>query len=126
NFGGRFVVLVSDAGAIHGDDKLSTTHLNGSQVQLELAEHGIALYALHLKTPEGKKDYLSAEKDDKEVAFNKVANKPLYYPVEAGSVEGFGKIVDQLAGQIVEQVQGAAKGQLVPGSARSAQSGTPS
>ena len=120
NFGGRYVVLVTDAGAIGGKDTLSTTGLDAQQVRLELERLGIAAFALHLKTPEGKGDHRSAEAAYTDLTLNPVVNKPLYYPVESGSVDRFGAIVDTLADAIVAQVQGAAKGQLVPGSARSA------
>lgn len=124
SFGGRYIVLITDAGAIGGKDPLSTTGLDAQQVRLELERLGIAAYALHLKTPEGKADHRGAEAAYTELTLNPVVKKPLYYPVEAGSVERFGAIVDTLAGAIVAQVQGAAQGQLVPGSARSA-SGAP-
>jgi len=123
NFGGRYVVLVTDASAIGGKDPLSTTGLDAEQVRLELERLGIAAYALHLKTPEGKADHRGAEAAYTALTFNPVVKKPLYYPVEAGSVERFGTIVDTLGDAIVAQVQGAAKGQLVPGSARTATGG---
>jgi hypothetical protein len=62
-------------------------------------------------------------RDYNEVSLNSMVNKPLYYPVEAGSVEQFGAIIDKFSDDIVAQVQGAAKGQMVPGSARAAKSG---
>lgn len=135
-FGGRYLVLVTDAGAIAGDDKLSSTKLGAAEVRLELERLGIALSVLHLKTPEGKSNHRSAERDYNDVSLNSMVNKPLYYPVEAGSVEQFGAIVEKFGDDIVAQVQGAAKGQMVPGSARAAkpagvekpskvQSGTP-
>lgn len=122
-FGGRYVVLITDAGAIEGSDPLSSTHLNADQVRLELERLGIALYALHLRTPEGKRDHASAERQYKAVTQNPVVNRPLYYPVAAGSVEQFGTAVDALAASIVAQVQSASKGELVPGSARAAAAG---
>ena len=122
-FGGRYLVLVTDAGAIAGDDKLSSTKLGAAEVRLELERLGIALSVLHLKTPEGKSDHRAAERDYNDVSLNSMVNKPLYYPVEAGSVEQFGAIIDKFGDDIVAQVQGAAKGQMVPGSARAAKPG---
>jgi hypothetical protein len=122
-FGGRYLVLVTDAGAIAGNDKLSSTKLGAAEVRLELERLGIALSVLHLKTPEGKSDHRAAERDYNDVSLNSMVNKPLYYPVEAGSVEQFGAIIDKFSDDIVAQVQGAAKGQMVPGSARAAKPG---
>lgn len=121
NFGGRYVVLVTDAGAIAGSDPLSTTGLDAAQVRLELARRGIALYVLHLLTPEGKADHRIAERQYREAAFNQVVNKPLYYPLESGSVDRFGAVVDALGNAIVTQVEAASKGRLAAGSARAAQ-----
>lgn len=119
-FGGRYVVLVTDAGAISGGDPLSSTGLDAQQVRLEVERLGIALYSLHLKTPEGKRNHALAERQYKDVSFNMIVNRSLYYPVEGGSVEQFGTIVDTLAQSLIAQVQGAAKGEIVPGSTRSA------
>lgn len=125
-FGGRYVVLISDAGAIEGSDPLSSSGLDAEQVRLELEEPGIALYALHLKTPEGKRTHAQAERQYKELSTNAVIGRPIYFPVESGSIAQFGSIVDDLAAHVVAQVNGASKGELVPGSARAAQKSVPS
>jgi hypothetical protein len=122
-FGGRYVVLVTDAGALPGADPLSTTGLGADQVRVELERLGIALYALHLETDAGKATHAGAKKDYELLAMNEVLSKPLYYPVEAGDVKEFGRIVDTLSDAIVSQVQAASKGEMVPGSARAATKG---
>lgn len=124
DFGGRYLVMISDAGAIRGRDKLSTTGLDADEVRLELERLGLALYALHLKTPEGKRDHASAERQYKGLAHNATVSKSLYYPVEAGSVERFGSMVDTLAQEIVDQVRRASKGEMAAGNVRSAKDGT--
>lgn len=120
NFGGRYLVLITDAGAIGGDDPLSSTGLGASEVRLELQRLGIALYALHLKTPQGKANHPSAQAQYEDLSRNPITNSALYYPVEAGSVDQFGRIVDRLSGAIVDSTRAAAKGELVAGSARGA------
>lgn len=119
-FGGRYVVLITDAGALDGRDPLSSTGLDAEQVRLELQRLGIGLYALHLKTPAGKATHNQAAAQYKELSRNANADKPLYVPVETGSVEQFGALIDQLATQITGQVKAASKGEMVPGSARTA------
>jgi hypothetical protein len=119
-FGGRYIVLITDAGAIDGRDPLSTTGFDAGQVRLELQRLGIGLFALHLKTPEGKATHGQAAAQFKELARNPNAEAPLYVPVAAGSVEAFGRLVDQLATQIVSQVTAASRGEMVPGAARTA------
>jgi serine/threonine-protein kinase PpkA len=116
-FGGRYIVLITDAGAIDGTDPLSTTGLGAAEVRSALKDLQGALMVLHLKTPEGKQDHAYAEKQYREASFNPVVNKPLYYPVEGGAVGPFGAAVDTLATDIVHQVESAARGELAPGSA---------
>ena len=120
NFGGRYLVLITDAGAIGGEDPLSSTGLGAPEVRLELQRLGIALYALHLKTPQGKANHPSAQAQYEDLSRNPITNTALYYPVEAGSVEQFGRIVDRLSGAIVDSTRAAARGELVAGSARGA------
>ncbi|MCH3703323.1 serine/threonine protein kinase, partial [Campylobacter lari] len=43
-YGARYVVLITDAGAIEGTDKLSSTGMSASQVRLEAAKPGVAIY----------------------------------------------------------------------------------
>ena len=120
-FGARYIVLITDAGAITGQDKLSTTQLDAPQVRLAAKEKGIAIYAMHLKTPEGRRNHPIAQAQYEELTFNEIVGKPLYYPVDAGSVQNFGRMVDGLATAIMEQVKLAYEGETVPGSARTAE-----
>lgn len=124
-FGGRYIVLITDAGALEGRDPLSSTGLDAQQVRLELQRLGIGLYALHLKTPAGKATQAQAAAQYKELSRNPNADKPLYVPVETGSLDQFGAMIDQLASQITGQVKAASKGEPVPGSARTAVSTAP-
>jgi serine/threonine-protein kinase PpkA len=116
-FGARYIVLVTDAGAIEGDNKLSSTGLNAEQVRLEAQYRGVALYSLHLKTPSGAKDHASAEAQYSNLTHNNFLNKPLYYPVNAGKVEEFGAMVDSLGDAITAQVKAAYRGDMAAGSA---------
>ncbi|MCW5699655.1 MAG: VWA domain-containing protein [Rhodospirillales bacterium] len=125
DFGGRYMVLITDAGALKGKDELSGTQLDAEQIAIEAKQLGIAVYALHLKTPQGKGDHAGAESQYKAVTQNAVLNKPLYYAVDAGSVDAFGASVDSLGDAIVEQVSAASMGEMAAGSARSADSPKP-
>lgn len=122
-FGARYIVLITDAGAVAGDDPLSATGLNADQVRLEAKYRGVAIYALHLKTPAGKNDHATAEAQYNDLAMNPFLNKPLYYPVEAGDVGSFGKKVDALADAITGQVKAAYSGEDAAGSATFADPG---
>ena len=120
-YGGRYIVLVTDAGAIGGADKLSSTGLDSKELRLEAQHQGAALYALHLLTPSGKKagDHDRAKSQYEDLTYNDVVGKSLYYPVEAGDVNAFGNMVDKLASSIASQVKMAAEGKVSAGSAQS-------
>lgn len=116
-FGARYIVLVTDAGAVDGDNKLSSTGLNADQVRLEAKYRGVAIYSLHLKTPSGTKNHASAQAQYSNLSTNAFLNKPLYYPVDAGNVESFGQMVDSLGDAITAQVKAAYRGDMAAGSA---------
>ncbi|CDM88774.1 serine/threonine protein kinase [Xenorhabdus bovienii] len=116
-FGARYVILVTDAGALEGDDKLSSTQLDATQVRLEATYRGVALYALHLKTPSGHKNHASAESQYRDLTLNAFLHKPLYYPINSGDVNSFGTIVDNLANAITSQIKTAWRGEETVGSA---------
>ncbi|MHC8312097.1 vWA domain-containing protein [Pseudomonas sp. GT1P32] len=119
-FGARYVVLITDAGAIEGDDKLSKTGLSAAQVRIEAANPGVAIYTLHLKTPAGVKDHAKAEAQYQNLSTYPGTNTSLYYPVNAGDVQEFGRKVDALATAITTQVKAAYMGEDAIGSAANA------
>ncbi len=122
-FGGRYLVLITDAGALKGGDALSSTHLDAEQVRIEAQQLGVALYALHLRTPQGRMNHAEAERQYRTLTQNDLLGRPLYYGVDAGAVDQFGGIVHTLANAIVDQVQAASQGKVVPGSSRTAKPG---
>jgi len=122
-FGARYIVLVSDAGALDGDDPLSATGLDAAQVRLEAKHRGVAIYSLHLKTPAGAKNHVSAEAQYRDLSNNPFLHKPLYYPVDAGDVDSFGRKIDGLAAAITAQVKAAYRGEMAAGSALGADAG---
>lgn len=120
DFGGRYVVLITDAGALRGGDPLSSTKLDAEQVRLEALHRGLAVYTLHLKTPSGKDNHAEGESQYKVLSSHPLLSAPLYYPVDAGAVDQFGQMVDTLAETIVAQVNGAYRGEETAGAARTA------
>jgi hypothetical protein len=117
-FGGRYAVLISDAGALKGGDPLSSTKLDAEQVRLEAQHRGVAVYSLHLKTPEGAANHAEAEAQYTALSTHPLVPRPLYYGVPVGSVDAFGQIVDSLSDAIVAQVNAAYRGEAAPGAAR--------
>jgi hypothetical protein len=119
-FGARYVVLITDAGALDGTDKLSNTGLNADQVRLEAANPGVAIYTLHLKTQAGAKDHVKAQAQYQNLSTYPGTNTSLYYPVNAGDLQEFGRKVDSLAAAITSQVRAAYMGDDAIGSAANA------
>lgn len=120
NYGGRYIVLITDAGAIDAQDSQSSTGLDARALRLEAEHYGAAIYTLHLLTKSGSKNHASAQQQYEELSFNSILNKPLYYPVNTGSVKSFGMIVDALSQSLTEQVKQASLGNMSAGSALAA------
>lgn len=119
-FGARYVVLISDAGAIEGDNKLSKTGLSAEQVRIEASNPGVAIYSLHLKTKAGLNNHGKAEAQYQALSTYPGTNTSLYYPVDAGDLDAFGRKVDALAAAITGQVKAAYMGDEAIGSALNA------
>lgn len=121
-YGGRYIVLITDAGAIDGSDAQSTTGLDANALRLEAEHYGAAIYTLHLLTATGARNHNHehAREQYELLSYNSILGKPLYYPVNAGSVEAFGSMVDTLARSLTAQVQLASSGQMAAGSSLSA------
>lgn len=119
-FGARYVVLISDAGALDGDSKLSKTGLSAEQVRIEAANPGVAIYTLHLKTASGLKNHSKAEAQYRALSTYAGTGTSLYYPVDAGDVDEFGNRIDALATAITIQVKAAYMGDDAIGSALNA------
>lgn len=122
-YGGRYIVLITDAGAIDGSDAQSATGLDANALRLEAEHYGAAIYTLHLLTASGARNHNHehAKEQYELLSYNSILGKPLYYPVNAGSVEAFGSMVDTLARSLTAQVQLASSGQMAAGSSLSAQ-----
>jgi len=112
-FGGRYVVFITDASAREGNSPLAATRLSTEQVRTLAQERGVALYTLHLKTPEGRKDHSAAEAQYKQLSAWP-GKGALYFPVEAGDPERFEADVKRMANALVEQVRNPAKALQAP------------
>ncbi len=121
SFGARYIVLITDAGALEGSSPYSSTGLDAAQLRIEAANPGVAIYTLHLKTPSGKNNHAKAADQYRELSTYGGTQTPLYYPVNAGDVNQFGAMVDSLATAITEQVKVAYQGGDAIGSAARAQ-----
>jgi hypothetical protein len=103
-FGGRFVVLITDAGTRDADDPRSATRHSIENIRA-LAAHPqrrVTMAAVHLRTPEGAPNHRRAERQWRELT--EAGGNSLYFPVRNGDVGEFGRTVDGLARGILDQV----------------------
>ena len=115
----RLVFLISDAGAIRNDDPYSSTGMNEAEIADMAAAKGVKVFALHLKTPAGKNmrpnNHIYAESQYRALTrhLDSIIGD-LYVPIEASQtadgVREFGRVVEGVAGQMVELVKATAAG----------------
>lgn len=121
DFGARYIILITDASAVDASSPLSSTTLEAQQVREEARKRGIAIYTLHLKTPQGEKDHARAESQYSDLSLYTATNDNLYHAVNTGDVNAFGMMVDSLADAITNQVKAAYMGDDAIGSANYAE-----
>ncbi|MCC7281723.1 MAG: VWA domain-containing protein [Acetobacteraceae bacterium] len=106
-FAGRYIVLITDAGGREPPDPKSATGLSMEDANTFVRETAkAALYAIHLRTPEGRTNHAKAERQYRQLT-QFPGTAPLYFPVPEGRVNDFGEIVDQLTDAILQQVANA-------------------
>ncbi|WP_165668781.1 serine/threonine-protein kinase [Metapseudomonas otitidis] len=104
-YGGRLILLVSDAGALRKSDPLGQTRMNEAEVRQAALRKQIKIYALHLKTDTGKKNHSFAEQQYRVLTAD--ANPQigdLYIPVGGGDVKTFGESVNEIASTFADLV----------------------
>jgi serine/threonine-protein kinase PpkA len=118
-YAGRFIVLITDAGARDADDPLSRTRLSAERLRLLAQEQDqragggkIAIAVLHLKTPEGRLTHERAAVQYRALSRWGDAGD-WYFPVAGGSLEAFGEQVDSLSGALLDQLQQVREGALI-------------
>jgi serine/threonine-protein kinase PpkA len=107
-YGGRFVILITDAGARDAKDPRGQTQM-GPEEMRQLAQSEakqVAIYAIHLKTPEGRNNHARAERQYRELTRFGAAGE-LYYPINEGNLNQFGQTVDGLTDALLAQVAAA-------------------
>ncbi len=107
-FGGRYVVLITDAGARRGSDSLSSTGLDAEQVRQLARDREIAIYTLHLLTDVGAEDHEDAAAQYTVLSTFPGLAQALYYPVAAGNLAQFTAVVETLSQALAGQVTDAA------------------
>jgi serine/threonine-protein kinase PpkA len=108
-YGGRLILLVSDAGSLRKNDPYSSTQMNEAEVRQAALSKQIKIYALHLRTEAGKKNHAQAEQQYRILTTD--ANPrigDLYISVPGGDVGKFGAQIDEIGtvfADLVHQVR---------------------
>ncbi|WP_298849024.1 vWA domain-containing protein [uncultured Ruegeria sp.] len=101
-FGGRFIVLVTDAGPREFDDQYSSTGLSAQSLNRIIRERiGGAMAVMHLRTDRGAKDHPSAESAYKQLT-DFPNSAPLYFPIENGDPEVYKETARKLGGIVAQ------------------------
>lgn len=106
---GRFIVLITDAGARRAQHPHSLTHLDIAEIRELAKAKGVAVFAIHLLTPEGRArhDHEPAAAQYQELTQFGAAG-PLYFPVANGAPDAFARTVQDLTRALLSQVGEAA------------------
>ncbi len=104
NFGGRYIIYMSDAGMRSGED--SSTGLTPRIVGVRAREKLIAVVSLLLATPLGKDHHEKAESQLVDVSFWGESSIPVFR-VPNGDLREFGVTIDDLADRIIADVERA-------------------
>ena len=114
----RLAFLITDAGAIGNDDPFSSTNLSALATADMAVAKGVNIFALHLKTPAGRKAYNHSYAEAQYRALTGHSDPvigDLYVPISAAQpetgVRGFGGVVEGVAAQMVELVRATSRGQ---------------
>ncbi len=112
-FGGRYIILITDAGPRQSSDPLSLTGRGPAEINQMARENGTAVYTLHLLTEAGEGDREYAAAAYRELSrFPDAGAGELYYPIDTRRSNAFGDTVDRLVDNLVSQVQDAMEGVL--------------
>lgn len=106
SYGGRLILLVSDAGALRKNDPFSSTLMNEAEVRQAALSKQIKIFALHLRTSAGKANHASAEQQYRVLtADSNPQIGDLYVSVPGGDVEAFGERVREIGSTFAELAQ---------------------
>lgn len=109
-FGGRYIILITDAGPRSPGDDAENGPLAVAEVQVLAEEEDVAIFTMHLKTDSGSFDHDYAA--SAYGALSRFAGTQLYFPVEGGEADKFRAQVEALSTQLMFQVSSALDGRL--------------
>jgi hypothetical protein len=114
---GRVVILVTDAGSRQPTDPASATRMGAEEIGNKARAAGVAVMALHLKTPQGANNHALAERQ-----YTTLTSVPLptlgaqYFPVANGDPDVLDRVVRDMLAKLraVRTDQAAAQASRTP------------
>ncbi|MCG5241323.1 VWA domain-containing protein [Azospirillum doebereinerae] len=118
-FGGRFVVMITDAPVREAGDPRSSTRINPADMSASAGapDKATAIVSILLKTPQGKEYHAQAESQFNQLSRFRPTDRRYVLTVPDGDLERFGDIIDRQADDIVQMSANAAHGQIAGGPA---------
>lgn len=105
----RYVILITDAGPRLSGDPLSGTNLNTASLQRIARDNDLALWVMHLRTPQGTANHAFAESEYRRLShIDNIGD--FYYPVETGDVDSFESALSAMTEQLIVQVSDTSPG----------------
>lgn len=115
SFDGRYIIYISDAGMLVGEDLGSTAGTTPDLLATRLREDlGIATFALFLKTRPGRAYHADAIAQLEQLTRLGTSGRALVFPIEDGDVAAFGSAVDSLTDALIQNVGVQAAGRSAP------------
>ncbi|QXI28435.1 serine/threonine-protein kinase [Pseudomonas vanderleydeniana] len=114
-YGGRLILLVSDAGSLRKNDPYSSTRMNEAEIRQAALSKQIKIYALHLRSDAGKKNHAFAEQQYRTLTADanpKIGD--LYIPVQGGDVRKLGERVEEIGSVFANLVHQVRSNQAQP------------
>lgn len=104
-FGGRYVVLVTDAGPKDPSDPNARSEIGSRELQVLAEENGIALMTLHLQTNGGVSNHAYAEARYRELS--RYGDLEFYFAIPGGDQAAFETQVRALVSSLTDHVRSA-------------------
>lgn len=105
---GRYIVLITDAGARGGSDPNSITGLDIPEIRQLVEDRGIALFVIHLLTPAAVSTHDTSKAHAQYIQLSKFNGTSLYYGVKGGTPEAFRTQVQSLSEQLLHTISDTA------------------
>lgn len=112
DFGGRYIILITDSGMRVPPDPLSSTGMSPADVNQIARNKSIAILGLLLATPMGSAYHAEAEREFGELTYWAGVSGETFHVVPDGDIARFGPTVDALTDQIIAQVGEAVGGDV--------------